>query len=44
VLFHHFNIHDDCGPWRHSLKYKDKPEELKKLHYRSKEEHPELYA
>jgi hypothetical protein len=44
VLFHHFDIHDDCGPWCRSLKYKDEPEELKKLHYRSKEEHPELYA
>ena len=44
VLYHHFNIHDDCGEWCRSLKYKDRPEELNKLHYRSKEEHPELYA
>jgi hypothetical protein len=44
VLYHHFNVHDDCGPWCRSLKYQDNPEELKKLHYRSKEEHPELYA
>jgi hypothetical protein len=44
VLFHHFNVHDDCGAWCRSLKYKENPEELKKLHYRSKEEHPELYA
>jgi hypothetical protein len=44
VFYHHFNIHDDCGPWCRSLKYKDNPEELKKLHYRSTVEHAELYA
>jgi hypothetical protein len=36
VLYHHFDVHDTCGSWCRSLKYKDNAEELKKLHYRCK--------
>jgi hypothetical protein len=43
LLYHHFNIHDTCGEWCAYLRNKDKPEELKKLHYRSKEKNPKLY-
>ena len=43
VFFHHFDIHDTCGDWCRSLKYKDDPEELKKLYYRSKEKDSLLY-
>ena len=43
VLEHHFNIHDNCGPWCRSLQYKDNPEELKKLHYRCKVKDDVLY-
>jgi hypothetical protein len=43
VFFHHFGIHDTCGDWCRSLKYKDNPEELKKLFYRCKEKDSLLY-
>jgi hypothetical protein len=38
VLYHHFDVHDTCGDWCRSKQYCDNPEELKKLHYRSKVE------
>jgi hypothetical protein len=37
-------VHDGCGPWCRSIRYKDQTEELKKLHLRSKVDHAELYT
>jgi hypothetical protein len=33
VFYHHFGMHDMCGPWCSWLRHKDNPEELKKLLY-----------
>jgi hypothetical protein len=43
VLYHHFGIHDTCGPWCPWLRNKDNPEELKKLYYRDKVADKALY-
>jgi hypothetical protein len=44
VLYHHFDVHDTCGSWCRSLKYKDNEEELKKLHYRCKTKNSKLFG
>ena len=44
VLYHHFDIHDTCGDWSRSTWFKNNEEELKKLHYRCKTKHSELYS
>jgi hypothetical protein len=43
VFYHHFGIHDTCGPWCLWLRNKDNPEELKKLFYRDKVADKALY-
>jgi hypothetical protein len=43
VLHHHFGCHDTCGEWCPWLKNKDKPEELKKLFYGSKDTDKAIY-
>ncbi len=43
VLEHHFDVHHTCGVWCWLLQNKYKPEELKKLHYRSKVINNDIY-
>jgi hypothetical protein len=44
VFYHHFGIHDTCGPWCAWLRNKDNPEELKKLFYRDRVKDNALYV
>jgi hypothetical protein len=44
VFYHHFGIHDTCGPWCAWLWNKDNPKELKKLFYRDNVKDNALYV
>ena len=43
VLEHHFDRHENCGPWCPKIKWRDEPEQLEKLCYRDKDKDKSTY-